>query len=170
VLYKGRIVFKQYIPKKHKWFGTKIYKLYDSKGYTYNMSVHLGKDKKCATATMTATHTTVTGLTTRTENLGHELYMNNFFSSPDLFDDLHMKAINCCGTVKPNRKVMPSDFGRKLRLKWGDIKIWVKGDLTALVWKDKRKVNTLTNTYCPPAEGNFCDEYGNALKPAIVQD
>jgi hypothetical protein len=22
----------------------------------------------------------------------------------------------------------------------------------------------------PPAEGNFCDEYGNAVKPAIVQD
>jgi hypothetical protein len=23
---------------------------------------------------------------------------------------------------------------------------------------------------CPPAEGTFCDEYGNPLKPATVQD
>jgi hypothetical protein len=33
VLLKGRIVFKQYIPKKHKCFGIKIYKLCDPKGY-----------------------------------------------------------------------------------------------------------------------------------------
>jgi len=35
VLYKGRVVFRQYIPKKHKRFGIKIYKLCDSLGYTY---------------------------------------------------------------------------------------------------------------------------------------
>jgi hypothetical protein len=32
VLFKGRVIFKQYIPVKHKWFGIKIYKLCDSKG------------------------------------------------------------------------------------------------------------------------------------------
>ena len=42
VLYKGRVVFWQYIPKKHKRFGIKIYKLCDSLGYTYDMSVYLG--------------------------------------------------------------------------------------------------------------------------------
>jgi hypothetical protein len=55
-------------------FGIKIYKLCSSKGYTYNMSVYLGRDRKYATASMTATHATVTGLTTRTENSGHKLY------------------------------------------------------------------------------------------------
>ena len=39
VLCKGRVVFRQYIPKKHKRFGIKIYKLCDSLGYTYDMSV-----------------------------------------------------------------------------------------------------------------------------------
>jgi hypothetical protein len=96
--------------------------------------------------------------------------MDNVFSYPDLFDNIHTKAINCCGTVRPNRKGMPSDFGRKLRLKRGDIKTKVKGDLTAVIWKDKRNVNILTNMHRPPAEGNLCDEYGNTLKPAIVQD
>jgi hypothetical protein len=37
VLYKDRITFKQYIPKKHIWFGIKIYKFCDFKGYTYNI-------------------------------------------------------------------------------------------------------------------------------------
>jgi hypothetical protein len=169
VLFKGRVVFKQYIPKKHKLFGIKIYKLCDSKGHTY-MSVYLERDRKCATASMTTTHATVTGLTTRIENFGHKFYMDNFFSSPDLFDDLHTKAKNCCGTVTPNRKGMPTDFGTKLRLKQGDLKTRVRGDLTSIVRKNKRNVNMLTNMHHSSAEGNFCDEHGNALKPAIVQD
>jgi len=43
VLYKGRVVFWQNTPKKHKRFGIKIYKLCNSLGYTYDMSVYLGK-------------------------------------------------------------------------------------------------------------------------------
>ena len=35
VSFKGRVIFKQYIPKKHKKFGIKHYKLCDSRGYTY---------------------------------------------------------------------------------------------------------------------------------------
>jgi hypothetical protein len=34
VLLKGRVVFKQYIPQKHKRFGIKIFKLCDTAGYT----------------------------------------------------------------------------------------------------------------------------------------
>jgi hypothetical protein len=56
-----------------KWFGIKIYKLCDSKGYNYNMSVYLGKDRKHATLSMAAMHATVTGLTARIEHLGHKL-------------------------------------------------------------------------------------------------
>jgi hypothetical protein len=93
----GKVIFKKYIPKKHKRFGMEIYKLCDSKGCTYN--IYLGKDGKCATPSMTATHTTVTGLTARIEHVGHKLYMDNFFSSPALCDDLHSNKINCCGTV-----------------------------------------------------------------------
>jgi hypothetical protein len=46
VLYKGRVIFKQYIPKKHKHFGIKIYKLCDETGYTYDAKVYVGKDRQ----------------------------------------------------------------------------------------------------------------------------
>jgi hypothetical protein len=59
VLCKGRVVFRQYIPKKHKRFGIRIYKLCDSVSYTYDTSVYLGKQRKHATAQITATHGTV---------------------------------------------------------------------------------------------------------------
>jgi hypothetical protein len=44
-----------------------------------------------------------------------------------------MKAINCCSTVRPNQKGVPSDFGRKLGLMFGEVKSRVKGDLRAVV-------------------------------------
>jgi len=33
------VIFKQFIPEKHKQFGLKLCKLCDSKGYTYKMIV-----------------------------------------------------------------------------------------------------------------------------------
>jgi hypothetical protein len=39
-----------------------------------------------------------------------------------------------------------------------------------MVWRDKRDVHVLTNMHHPPANGNFCDEHGNAIKPEIIQN
>jgi hypothetical protein len=97
----------------------------------------------------------VLGLPTRTANLENKLYRDNF-SSCHSFNDLYRKTINCCGSVRPNQKVMPSDFGRKLRLKQGDIKTEVKTDLAAVACKGKQYTNVLTNMDHPQADGNIC--------------
>jgi len=170
VKFKGRVIFRQYIPKKRKCFGIKIYKLCNESGYTHDMRVYLGRHSHFATDNMTATHATVRHLTSRVEGLGHKIFLNNFFSSPRLFDDLDRHKINSCGTVRPNRRDMPSDFGPKqLKLKRGDIRVSTRGGLTALVWKDRREVYMLTNMDPPPAEGHFCDDSNCAMKPHIVK-
>jgi hypothetical protein len=79
----------------------------------------------------------VTELTARIENMGHKLFMDNLFSSPGLYDDLMAKNINCCGIARPNRKGMPTDFEKELRVKRNDIKTRIRGDLTAVVCQDK---------------------------------
>ena len=119
VLFKCTDIFKQYSPKKHMQFGIKLYKLCNSKGYTYNMTMYLCKDRKRVTPSITATHATVTELAARTEHVGHKLYMDNFFSSPALFYDLHTKTITCCGNVRQNRRGMARNFGHKMTLKGG---------------------------------------------------
>ena len=43
VKFKGRVIFRQYIPKKRKSFGIKIYKTCDESGYTYDIRVYLGR-------------------------------------------------------------------------------------------------------------------------------
>jgi hypothetical protein len=32
---------------------------------------------------------------------------------------------------------MPRDFGKNLKMNWGDIRTMVRDDLKAIVWKDK---------------------------------
>jgi hypothetical protein len=45
-----------------------------------------------------------------------------------------------------------------------------KGDLTILIWRDKRDMHMLTNMDSLPQEGHFCDENGNAENPVIRDD
>jgi len=91
-------------------FSIKIFKLCDSNGYTYDIRIYLGKDRQCTAQHVTVTHATVTELTRKIEGCGHKLYMGNFFSSPELLDDLANKQIYCCGTVWLSRRGMPEDL------------------------------------------------------------
>jgi len=169
VKFKGMVIFRQYIPKKRKCFGITIYKVCDESGYMYDR-VYLGRNSHSATDDMTATHATVRHLTSRVEGLGHKIFVDNFFLSPRLFDDLDRCKINSCGTVRPNRKDMPNDFGPKqLKLKRGDVRVRTRGGLTTLVWKDRREVYMLTNMDPLPVEGNFCDDSNRPMKPHIME-
>jgi hypothetical protein len=40
--------------------------------------------------------------------------------------------------------------------------------MTAILWQDKRDIYILTNIHNAPAEGNFCDSDGKAIKPETV--
>jgi len=50
------------------------------------------------------------------------------------------------------------------------MKTKVKGNMTAIVWKDELNVNILMNMHSPTLECNFCDEHGKTVKLAIMQD
>jgi hypothetical protein len=57
-----------------------------------------------------------------------------------------------------------------MRLQRGNLQVWTRGDLTAIMRRDKHDVNILTNIHDPPAEGNFHGSNGKAIKPQIVAD
>jgi len=69
--------------------------------------MYLGKQKQHATAQITAMHGTVLQVIRRVEELGHKIFMDNYFTSPALFDDLFQQKINVCGTVCHDRRGMP---------------------------------------------------------------
>jgi len=109
VKFKGRVVFKQYIPKERKSFGIKMFKLCDSTGYTYDMNVYFGKERQRTKLHLTATHTTMTNLTRGVEEFGHKLYMDSFFSSLDLYDDLDQKKFCVVGQLGHIERTCPSN-------------------------------------------------------------
>jgi len=130
------------------------------------MKVYLRKNRKHTAQHVTATHATVTALIRKVEERGHKLHVDNFFSSPELFDDLGNKKIYCCGTVRANRTGMPQDLAPKTtKTKRGDISVRTRADLTAILWQDKRDIRVLTNIHNAPAEGNLCIEGQKAIKP-----
>jgi len=69
-----------------------------------------------------------------------------------------------------NSKYYSPNYTNRRTLHWGDLQVWTRGDLTAILWRDKRKVRVLTYIHDPPAEGNFCNNNGKAIKPQIVAD
>jgi hypothetical protein len=81
VKFKGRVVFRHYIPKKHKHIGIKIFKLWDIAAYTCYMTFYLGKDRTRPDQDVTAAYTTVRDFCGRIEMVQHKLYMDNFFQS-----------------------------------------------------------------------------------------
>jgi hypothetical protein len=93
VKFKGKVVFVSLSQRKGNGFSIKLYKLCDSLGYTYDMNVYLGDQRKNAAGDVTATHGTVVQLVGRVENKGHKLYMDSYFSSPQLFYDLCNRKI-----------------------------------------------------------------------------
>jgi hypothetical protein len=69
----------------------------------------------------------------RFEQEGHSLFVDSFFSSPYLLDDLHTRGMNCYGTVRQNCKGMPRGLDIKtLKLKWGDKRARVEHNRSGL--------------------------------------
>jgi hypothetical protein len=76
------------------------------------MRIYLEKDRQNAAQTVTATHATGRSLTRKIEGVGLKLYIGSLFSSPYLFDNMHRRGINCCGTVKQNHKGMLGELSQ----------------------------------------------------------
>ena len=43
---------------------------------------------------------------------GHHIYMDNYYTSPELFEELYFRQTYACGTARP-RKGMPSSIANK---------------------------------------------------------
>ena len=59
---------------------------------------------------LTITEQTRLAMTQGFEHNGYELYVDNYYTSPKLFSELKTRGIGATGTVKHNRKYMPSDL------------------------------------------------------------
>lgn len=101
---------------------------------------------------------------------GHVVYMENWYTQPLLFKKLHQQSTGAVGTVRKNRKNIPT-FDRIARpqgriVKYTDILMCTK-------WSDKRDVHMLSTIHYD-AEVNTeminCRAQEPIMKPLEVHD
>ena len=142
IAFKGRSSMGQYMPQKpHKW-GLKAWVLSESStGYCYNWSLYMGRKERAEVGLSTAV---VMQLCDVVKDAGHHVYMDNFFSSPELFQSLSECSIGACGTLRANRRGTPPQI-QKAKLKKGDDPILVRDNKCLFIsWMDKKQVTVLT--------------------------
>lgn len=109
IIFKGRLLFKQYIKIKRHRFGIKLFVLCDCEtAYVLNFIVYVGKENDLnSNEEFGLSGKTVLTLLKPYLNKGHSLYSDNFHTSPTLSLYLWSQKTNACGTVRVNRKEMP---------------------------------------------------------------
>ena len=145
---KARISFLQYLPKKPTKWGVKVWVLSDSKtSYIYNFKIYTGKDGNIIANGLA--YNVVYELMAGCNNKGHYLYVDNFYTSPQLFHDLQKDGTYCSGTARINRRNFPKELKRQRREKStrDDIKTLYHDSITAVRWFDKRDVLMLSTIF-----------------------
>lgn len=78
-------------------------------------------------------------------NKGHSLFVDNWYTSPRLFEKLHELKIGACGIVRKNR-LGSVKFSKLAK---GDFNYNNTNTLIALKWQDKREVIMLSIIHKP---------------------
>ena len=146
--YKGRSSLKQYMPKKPVRRGLKVWMRADGiTGYVSQFQVHVGQEVSSET-----------GLGARvvkdlTSTLVDHIFCDNFFTSVNLFHQLHSNGIYATGTIRADRHGFPEAL--KLHVKKGlrergESKIQqseINPNLTVCFWQDSKPI-TACSTFC----------------------
>lgn len=155
--FKGRLSFKVYSPQKPNKFAIRLFQACEaSSGYISAFEIYTGKNtKSCADnapvidPSCTRTTKLVVGLLDKVDllNTGRHIYMDNYYSSPELMMELFDKKTYATGTVRVNRKGLPEALGKDIKLQKGETAFRRNGPLLALKWRDKRCVYMISTIH-----------------------
>ena len=119
-------------------------------GYILGFLVYTGKNTSCVSnfskpldPDCTKTTKVVLGLLESSKLLdkGHHIYMDNYYSSPELFHELYYHETYACGTARLIRKGIPKTIG-KTKLKPLESVYMRSGPLLCLKWSGPKRKAT----------------------------
>ena len=111
----------------------------------------------------------------RLEGKAFLVYTDNIYSSPALFRDLTERGFGACGTVRKDRRGIPTSI-RHTGQKKGEVVSSVDDDVLSLKWHDKRDVTMLSTFHeahmvgkirCSKAVEGGVEE---VQKPVVIAD
>lgn len=141
-LWKGPLGFKQYIKTKSARFGIKSYELCESTtGYLWSFFIYVGR--RTTNSTLPSSVSTVIKLVQPLLNLGHVLYMDNWFNSPMLARYLKRRRTDCVGTLRPSRRKVPAIIQRTPLVE-GEFVARQSGDVMVVALQDRKRLTCLS--------------------------
>ena len=116
MLWKGRLGWRQYTPSKKARYGIKLYKLCESSsGYIWDYFAYIGKEIAYRPEYISENYMGSKCLLSLVHPLLNQEYcihIDNFFSSPELFDKLCTRNTDTVGTLRAYRRGLPDRFGK----------------------------------------------------------
>ncbi|XP_021361535.1 piggyBac transposable element-derived protein 4-like [Mizuhopecten yessoensis] len=177
--FKGRVKFRVYNPAKPNKFGIKLYQVCEAEsGYTVRFDVYHGETNciiYCEELDLDPDISTkiVIGLLCKCGALdkGHNIYLDNYYNSPELAEDLNLLNTYMCGTLRKNRKGVPKAI-QSVKLKAGDTIYRRKGNTLVVQFPDKRDVHMISTIHAATDTVlNKTDKHGiPIIKPTCVVD
>ncbi|XP_054282844.1 piggyBac transposable element-derived protein 4-like [Macrosteles quadrilineatus] len=141
---RARLSYVQFNPKKRARFGIKVYKLCESaSGYCGDFKIYTGDDKA---PNIPASEAVVMQLADSVLDLGHILYIDNWYSSPGLCKRVLERKTHVVGTVNLERINMPEEFD-SANLEIGQAIRRSKDGILAVKWKDRKDVHVLSTIH-----------------------
>lgn len=165
--WRGRLAFRQYIQNKSHKYGIKVYVLTTHDGFVLNFVIYTGKGT-LVTNESTHTEQVVKELMKDYVEKGYWLFMDNFYNSVKLAEDLIKHKTYITGTLRENRKGNPKALF-KTKLRKGEAVFKRKGPVLVTCWKDKRCVRMISTGH-KHSMVEVQTRRGNKLKPQCVID
>lgn len=145
MLWRGRLGFRQYMKGKRHKYGLKFYALADQLGVIMKLHLYGGASDVLVGGT-NHVKKVVNHLMAAYINVGHHLFIDNFYTSVDLTEQLYTTNTYCTGTMRENRKNNPANVV-KAKLKKGELCIQHKNNICFIKWKDQRDVLAISSKY-----------------------
>lgn len=166
VAWRGRLIFRQYIIGKRHKYGLKLYILAEPSGMVINVIIYGGKNDDLGGVGHTAK--VVMKLMENRLDKGHSLYMDRYYNSISLSEQLLERGTYCTGTLKTNRKGNPASVV-KAKLGKGDVVFQHCNGISVGKWHDTRDVPFITTEYSHQVI-TYKDKYGKTkTKPLAIK-
>lgn len=145
LLWRGRLIFRQYLQNKRHKYGIKMYMITEPDGLILNLLVYTGQADELGG--IGHAEKVVLKLANNYLNNGHSIFMDNFYNSYSLAKKLLEKNTYCTGTLRAGRKESPKDIITK-KLQKGETYAAYRDGIMIGKWRDKREVLYISTEFC----------------------
>lgn len=167
--FRGRCIFRQYIPSKPGRYGLKNFALCDSQTfYTYQSEPYLGEQPEGPYKVSYKPKDIVMRLCTPILGSGRNLTCDNWYSSLPLAEELLKNKITMVGTLRKNKKEIPTTFVDKRTVGTSIFGFHYKLPLTLVSYSPKKNKVVLLISTMHDNNDNIVTTATNEQKPEIV--